>query len=397
MYKVIPSLILFTYLAGIQLLSAQENLVRNPSFETLTQDNGKLDTYGLLEQSLGWSSPHQGEPAIYTTVDGAIFDYNGSSWPFQARTGENVAGITVYGNSGFAPARDYIQGELIQPLEVGKTYEFSFFVHYHCSGSNNIGITFVPEALQLPGRGLINLIPATYQKEVANYDQKNTWAKVEGRFVAQRPYQHFIIGNFFSNDQTQLEPTSYGHYYAYIDDVSVIPSEVPMEPIAEETQEADWIANDEKIEQAQLLATESTSSENPQKMDVQLAEEPSTAPEDLLEQLLSNNGPLYFQSNSINIDPASIPFLEQLATQLLQAKDQQLELHGHASSEGNMAFNQDLSLKRAQAVAQFLEGKGVPASQLILLAYGEKQLAVAEKTEADREKNRRVAFQILKK
>jgi hypothetical protein len=158
--------------AKAQNPSQADNLVVNSSFEIAATDSLTFQRANELAAARGWANPNKADPKIYsTTRDGNIYDAYGSQWPFKARSGKNVAAIYVYGGKEELPRRDYIQGSLRKPLTVGQTYEFSFWVHYHCEGANNIGIVFLPHPVELPGQGLIELVPAAYQREVSPYSR----------------------------------------------------------------------------------------------------------------------------------------------------------------------------------------------------------------------------------
>jgi OOP family OmpA-OmpF porin len=66
-----------------------------------------------------------------------------------------------------------------------------------------------------------------------------------------------------------------------------------------------------------------------------------------------------------------------------------IEVRGHASSEGTNEYNLRLSQRRSQSVADYLKRKGV-SNKLIAKGYGEEYPIADNNTEAGREKNRRV-------
>ncbi len=70
-------------------------------------------------------------------------------------------------------------------------------------------------------------------------------------------------------------------------------------------------------------------------------------------------------------------------------------IEGHASSEGDAAYNLKLSDERAKAVMKYLVEHGVAKDRLAAKGFGSKEPIADNKTEEGREKNRRVEFTIV--
>jgi hypothetical protein len=70
-------------------------------------------------------------------------------------------------------------------------------------------------------------------------------------------------------------------------------------------------------------------------------------------------------------------------------------INGHADSEADSSYNQQLSLKRSLAVKEYLAGKGIDDSLFRVQAMGEDQPLVANTTPLERAKNRRVELLVL--
>ena len=88
--------------------------------------------------------------------------------------------------------------------------------------------------------------------------------------------------------------------------------------------------------------------------------------------------------------------LSVIAQVLRQSSGQDLVIEGHTCNVGNADYNQALSLKRAQRVADFLiRFGGVPKSRIHLLALGETAPLTSNATEVGRKKNRRVDFRLI--
>jgi len=68
---------------------------------------------------------------------------------------------------------------------------------------------------------------------------------------------------------------------------------------------------------------------------------------------------------------------------------------GHTDSIGSDAYNQKLSVRRAESVKAYLVSKGIPANRIYTEGKGEKQPVASNKTKDGRAKNRRVEIEII--
>jgi outer membrane protein OmpA-like peptidoglycan-associated protein/uncharacterized protein YidB (DUF937 family) len=73
-----------------------------------------------------------------------------------------------------------------------------------------------------------------------------------------------------------------------------------------------------------------------------------------------------------------------------------LEVSGHTDNKGAAAGNLALSQKRADAVKAFLVKQGIKADMLTTKGYGADKPVASNDTEADRFKNRRIEFSVVK-
>ncbi len=334
------------------------NLVVNYSFEMPLDTAKPIKMYSVLDNLQGWTSPNKSKPLVYASdAKGNVTDPNGSSWAFKARTGMQVGGISVTGEK-----REYLQGSLTAPLTVGKKYYFAFWVHYHCAGANNIGIAFLPSKIALDSTVRLPFTPATYQKNVLPYsnDAKSTWAMVRDSFIAQMPYQSFVIGNFFTDAETELQKGRYNHFFAYIDDVAVWEARVqPSTDVTTKAEREEWQRN---------LAIVT----------------PKNVPITLKD--------IYFDYNSANLDARSMPTLDSLSQKLRLVQTMKIHIIGHTSSEGSDDFNLKLSENRAAAVKNYLIAQGIEKERLSSEGMGEKTPIVPNDAEENRKINRRVEF-----
>jgi OOP family OmpA-OmpF porin len=68
---------------------------------------------------------------------------------------------------------------------------------------------------------------------------------------------------------------------------------------------------------------------------------------------------------------------------------------GHTDSIGTDAYNQKLSVRRAEAVKAYLQSKGVESNRIYTEGKGEKQPVADNKSTAGRAKNRRVEIEVV--
>ncbi len=74
-----------------------------------------------------------------------------------------------------------------------------------------------------------------------------------------------------------------------------------------------------------------------------------------------------------------------------------VELGGHTCNIGSQTYNQALSLKRAQAVSNYLIERGVDANRLEVKGYDFSESIAPNDNEGNRSKNRRTEFKVIEK
>ena len=105
---------------------------------------------------------------------------------------------------------------------------------------------------------------------------------------------------------------------------------------------------------------------------------------------------LNFEFGKADIKKDSLPYLDKLAETFLKAKNWTLEIQGHTDDKGSDKFNLTLSQNRADSVKKYLVSKGISADTITATGFGETKPLVANDSDANREKNRRVEFKITK-
>ena len=121
--------------------------------------------------------------------------------------------------------------------------------------------------------------------------------------------------------------------------------------------------------------------------------EVTEAEEELLKEVFDN---LEFNIGSSVISDESFASLKELAVLLSAKKSYNLYIAGHTDNIGNKANNTLLSKDRAEAVKEYLVAEGIEAERIKTEGYGPDRPVADNKTEAGRQKNRRVEFRIIK-
>lgn len=86
--------------------------------------------------------------------------------------------------------------------------------------------------------------------------------------------------------------------------------------------------------------------------------------------------------------------LDQITDILLRYPQTTITVMGHTDSIGSASYNQRLSERRAQSVADYLRGRGVQPYRINSVGYGESRPIASNATEAGRQRNRRVELEI---
>ena len=103
----------------------------------------------------------------------------------------------------------------------------------------------------------------------------------------------------------------------------------------------------------------------------------------------------FFDFDKSVLKPEGKAKLDELVT---KTKDINLEVIiavGHTDSVGTDAYNQRLSVRRAEAVKAYLVTKGIERNRVYTEGKGEKQPVADNRTAAGRAKNRRVEIEVV--
>ena len=103
----------------------------------------------------------------------------------------------------------------------------------------------------------------------------------------------------------------------------------------------------------------------------------------------------FFDFDKFTLKPAGKAKLEDLVSKLTGTDIEVVVATGHTDSVGTEAYNQKLSMRRANAVKAFLVSKGIPADRVFTEGKGESKPVASNKTSEGRAKNRRVDVEVV--
>lgn len=99
---------------------------------------------------------------------------------------------------------------------------------------------------------------------------------------------------------------------------------------------------------------------------------------------------VHFDFNKAIIRPGDAAVLDEAVTILKGNPGVVIDVNGYCDAIGGMEYNQKLSDRRANAVANYLLSGGIPATQLRVHGYGKTGFVATNDTAEGRAQNRRV-------
>ena len=100
-------------------------------------------------------------------------------------------------------------------------------------------------------------------------------------------------------------------------------------------------------------------------------------------------------SAQLEISDDSKKQLDAVIKQLETAPGFRIQVHGHTDDMGKEKYNLELSLKRADFIAQYIENKGIDPVRLVVEGFGSDQPIAPNTTEEGRSSNRRVEVKLV--
>ncbi len=335
----------------------QKNIVPNGSFENYRKKSGSI------RQAIPWqqiaSVDFYQEPLS-----------NDTSAHKGAHSGSCFAGLRYQ-----KKYKEFMQVKLAESLHRGSIYEFEMYIRlawWSNASLKSIGALFTKAGYKSQGDVVKTAMIDSVVKKgslINNYQ----WFKISGKYLADGGEKYITIGNFspsVKRDMSRMNVFKFGFKEAYyfVDDVSLVRSKEPVEKVKVEIVGSFSIDDQDSVLQV--------------KKNIKVGERVQ----------LKN---IFFENGRYYLLPESYAELNKLAQYLIRNPKMEVQIDGHSDNAGSRSRNQKLSELRAREVFEYLIKKGVQ-NKLYFKGYGSSMPVAGNDTEADRAKNRRVEFEIIK-
>lgn len=354
--------VFLTLIFSTQFLFSQiVNLVPNPSFEQ----------YNFLPSSARqglkcaatWKNPSTSAQGDYYHVNSQTKHYRikrnvvGSQDP---HTGNAYAGICIT-----KKFREYLQVELLKPLEKGRQYRVSIFIScadkIYFAKVKEFNVLFSKKTVMFPDNEYLNGSPAIRFRNEDKYKDKKGWVELSALYTAFGDEKVMTFGSFMYKErilaQTKVNgeiygPIKYAHYY--VDDISItsVQPDTPMQ-VAQE--------KDDTISVVDFIIGKTYVFKN-----------------------------IQFETAKAELLPKAFPELEKLISYLKKNTNTRLVITGHTDNVGTGEDNQKLSYARAKTIKRYLVSNGINETLLSIEGKGDQFPIASNDTEEGREQNRRV-------
>jgi outer membrane protein OmpA-like peptidoglycan-associated protein len=101
-------------------------------------------------------------------------------------------------------------------------------------------------------------------------------------------------------------------------------------------------------------------------------------------------GDVLFDTSKATLKPGAESVMDRVATFMEKNPDTKVVIEGHTDSRGSDEYNQELSRRRAEAVADALASRGIDRGRVAAVGKGEGLPVASNDTTAGRQQNRRV-------
>ncbi len=235
----------------ISLVSLGQNLVPNPSFETISNCNDTVSPSVATSKITPWVIPTDGSADSFHSSCGS--GCMGTSTPCNmisyqpTHSGVGYAGL-IAASGAFGTIdnnREYLQVQLTSPLVAGQDYCVEFYASLAANPAaviiaiNSLGAYLSSTPVTASGTNPLNVTPQVVSSSYVS--DTVGWTLIQSTFTATGGEQYITIGNFndasSTSTQTVYSPQPGGPMlsYYFIDDVSVTSGACSSSPACDST------------------------------------------------------------------------------------------------------------------------------------------------------------------
>ncbi len=394
--------ILFCSLFAFSSINGQTVIkLANPSFED-NPHSGGVDGYSIN----GWSDCGRMYFESETPPDIHLgMDPNSNYEPFfgvkkPSSHGFTFLGFVVRDNETY----ESVTQRLPKPIEGGNCYSFSIDLSRSLTylspypGNGNSKMYTKPVVLRIYGGST----PCGKRELLAESTpvKNSEWETYDFKFTPKQTHRYFSISAFYK--VPVLIPYNGNLLVDNASDIVQIPCpdeevEEPEEIIAEEPvvkkdpPKKQAIVEEPVEEVVKFVPPPPVIEETKPKMVINKELDKATLKKGQIIKIKN----LYFDADSIVVNPKSIPALEELASFLKYYPEVVIEIGGHTNGRPTHEFCDSLSEARAKSVAQFLYNKNIPYNQVEYKGYGKRQPVASDRYAEGRQRNQRVEIKVL--
>jgi len=110
--------------------------------------------------------------------------------------------------------------------------------------------------------------------------------------------------------------------------------------------------------------------------------------------ILNMPGNVTFKTASADLNSSFFRVLDSVSLVLKEFDKTTIDVEGHTDSDGTDAYNQQLSLERANSVGSYLNSRGVNGQRIVTFGAGEARPVASNSTPQGKQQNRRVELKL---
>lgn len=366
-------------------------LINTPAFCQNLLTNGGFEDENICTEYIKNCAP---EGWIATSLTSNYYFDATQKGAVKAHNGIHYVGLTA-GSLVMDGIRNIIRARLLCGMRKGHQYKLQMYIRSPHNILDSIGIYFSAQDYLFERRFFRNITPQLWTINGMDTTIGHTvWQKVELLYTADGTEGYIAIGNYKRIDYTGIRQAEYRHdYYFFLDDVSLTPvntqeklcfqADSVRRAIYEENERHRYLERkvyEYRRHPPPVLSLPKTAQKRVQHIDTLVIPD------------------IFFATASYELSPVSFHLLDSFASKLSLPVIDSMIVEGHTDSIGKLAYNETLSLNRAESVRKYLAGKVAGLNEKTFTrGFAYWRPVASNKTKEGRRLNRRVEIFLYKK